>query len=263
MPRNLKLSDVMVKDVITIDKGDPVRRAIELMERSGISHLVVTHEGKLVGVLSARDLMEGLGSSRFERIPARRIYVSALMSEPPVTAKPDMSVAEAVRLMIDMRIGALPILDGAKLSGIVTESDLIKLLNPEGSVLDFLRRDHPRIMPNERIVHARAIMLEREARILPVVDSGRLTGLITEMVLAKAFFEVRDEIETTYMDDVARRVIVEDVMIESPRALISEDDLRSAKQAFLDTGLPALPVIDEKGKVMGVIERRSILRFLL
>lgn len=252
----------MVTDVITIDKGDLVERAIELMERYRISHLPVTHESKLVGVLSARDMMDGLGSSRFERIPARRIYVSALMSEPPVTAKPDVSVAEAVRTMIDMGIGSLPVLDAGKLVGIVTESDIIKLLNPEGGVSEFLRKDHPRIMPNERAVHARAIMLERGARILPVVDSGKLIGLVTEMTLAKAFFEVRDRVEATYMDDVARRVIIEDIMIESPPFIRSEADMSSVKEAFLDTGLPALPVINQDGKVIGVIERRSMLRLL-
>jgi CBS domain-containing protein len=215
---------------------------------------------KLVGVLSVRDLMDGLGSSRFERIPARRIYVSALMSEPPITIEQDMEILNAVRVMLDKRISLLPVLNNGKLIGLITESDIIRYMNLRGDPSSLIKREHPRIMPNERIVHARAIMLERGARILPVVDSGKLVGLVTEMALAKAFFEVRDKIEGTYMNDVARRVIVEDIMLESPPKL--SNDLKNIKDAFISTGLPALPVVDSSEKVLGVIERKSLLRLL-
>jgi len=62
------------------------------------------------------------------------------------------------------------------------------------------------------------------------------------------------------MDDVARRVIVEDIMLESPPKL--SNDLKNVKDAFLSTGLPSLPVVDSNDKVLGVIERKSLLRLL-
>lgn len=263
MFRNSKVSDLMVRELITIDKDEPIGRALELMGRNRISHLLVTSSDRLVGVLSVRDLMEGLGSSRFERIPARRIYVSALMSEPPITVEHDANALEAVKLMLDKGVGALPVLNDGRLVGLMTESDLIRNVNLQGDPLALIRKDHPRIMPNERIVHARSIMLERGARVLPVVDLGKLVGLLTEMILAKAFFEVRDKIDTTYMDDVARRVIVEDVMMETPPKLSETDDLRHVRNALLSTGLPALPITDANEKVVGVIERRSLLKLLL
>lgn len=263
MLRSYKVSDLMVRELVTIDKDEPIGRALELMGRSRITHLLVTSAGRLVGVLSVRDLMEGLGSSRFERIPARRIYVSALMSEPPITVEHDTNASEAVKLMLDKGVGALPVLNNGKLVGLMTESDFIKSANFQGDFSPLIKRDHPRIMPNERIVHARSIMLERGARVLPVVDSGKLIGLLTEMILAKAFFEVRDRIDTTYMDDVARRVIVEDVMMEAPPKIPESGDLRSVRNAFLSTGLPALPITDFNERVVGVIERRSLLKLLL
>ncbi len=259
----MRISELMVRDLVTIDKDEPVVRALDLMERNKISHLPVTSAGRLIGVLSTRDLMDGLGSSRFERIPARRIYVSALMTEPPITVEPDVGAVESIRLMLDRGIGALPVLNNGKLVGLVTESDFLRHADLHDDPSTLMRRDHPKIMPNERIVHARSIMLERGARILPAVDSGRLVGLLTEMILAKAFFEIRDRVDTTYMDDVARRVIVEDVMMETPPSLSVNDDMRSARAALLSTGLPALPVTDAGGRVLGVIERRSLLRLLL
>ncbi|MEM0192672.1 MAG: CBS domain-containing protein [Candidatus Korarchaeum sp.] len=262
MLRNVKISDLIVGNPITVDKDEPVGKALELMERNRITHLPVTSADRLVGVLSTRDLMEGLGSSRFERIPARRIYVSALMSEPPITIEPEVSASEAIKLMLDKGIGALPILNNGKLTGLITEVDFIRHADLQGDFSALIKRDHPRIMPNERIVHARSIMLERGARVLPVVDSGKLVGLLTEMILAKAFFEIRDRIDTTYMDDVARRVIVEDVMMETPPKLSVNEDLRSLRNVFLSTGLPALPITDASEKVVGVVDRRSLLRLL-
>ncbi|MEM2377084.1 MAG: CBS domain-containing protein, partial [Candidatus Korarchaeum sp.] len=76
------------------------------------------------------------------------------------------------------------------------------------------------------------------------------------------FFEIRDRIDTTYMDDVARRVIVEDVMMETPPKLSVNEDLRSLRNVFLSTGLPALPITDASEKVVGVVDRRSLLRLL-
>ncbi len=255
-----RVSDVMRRSVVTVDKGVTVGVALDLMERNDVNHLVVTSGDRVVGVISVRDVMEGLGSSRFERIPARRIYVSALMTEPPITVEPKTSVREAVAIMLREGIGSLPVVEGGRLVGIVTETDLIRSLNSDGSIRELVKEDHPRIMPNERIVHARSIMLERGARILPVVEGGRLVGIVTERNLAKAFLDVRENVEPVRMDNVVRKILVEDVMIEAPRRIRGYVPLNEARDLFIDSGLPALPVVKNGDRVMGVLERRSLLR---
>ncbi len=261
MPQN-DVSSFMRSSVITIDKGETVEVALDLMERNDVNHLVVTSGGRVVGVLSIRDIMEGLGSSRFERIPARRIYVSALMTEPPITIGPNTSIREAVSVMLENGIGSLPVMEGNKLLGIVTETDLVKSLDHQGDIKNLVKEDHPRIMPNERIVHARNVMLERGARILPVVEEGKLIGIVTERNLARAFLDVRENVDPVYMDNVVRKILVEDVMVEAPRRLRGFVPVNEARDLFLESGLPALPVVDEDNKVIGVLERRSLLRFL-
>ena len=73
MSRTKPVSELMRTDLITIEKGETVEIALDLMERNDINHLIVTSDGKLVGVLSVRDIMEGLGSSRFQRVWPFRI----------------------------------------------------------------------------------------------------------------------------------------------------------------------------------------------
>ncbi len=264
MPHNKKVSYLMAKPVISIDKGETVKVAFDVMERNGVSHLIVTSNEKVVGVLSMRDIMDGLGSSRFQRIPARRIYVSALMTEPPVVVNPDFPIKEAIRLMMERGIGSLPVTeDNGRPIGIITETDLIKLVNSDSDIKELVKENHPKIMPNERIVHARSIMLERGARILPVIESGKLVGLITEKDLAKAFLDVREDIDPAYMDNVVRRIVVEDVMLESPSKLSYSASIDLAKDIFIESGLPGIPVVKQEDKVVGVLERRSLLRFLI
>lgn len=262
MPQNENIMSLARRDVITIGKGETVEVALDLMERRDINHLVVTSDGRVAGLLSIRDVMDGLGSSRFERIPARRIYVSALMTEPPVMINPQATVREAVRVMIEGSIGSLPVTEGEKLVGIVTETDLIRVLSSGESIEDLVKRDHPKIMPNERMVHARSIMLDRGARILPVVESGRLVGIVTERGLAKAFLEVRENVDPVHMDNAVRKILVDDVMVEAPRRIKGFVSVEDARDLFLESGLPALPVINEEDKVIGVLERRSLLRLI-
>ncbi len=256
------VSSIMRSPVVTIDKGSEVGEALELIEREGINHLVVTSGSKVVGVVSVRDIMEGLGSSRFGKIPARRIYVSSVMTEPPVTIRGEATVREAIETMLEKDIGSLPVVNG-ELVGIITETDLIKALDRDEDISSVIKRDHPKVMPTDRIVHARNIMLERGARILPVVDQGRLVGLVTEISLARAFYDIREEIDPVYMDNVARRVLVEDIMVEAPRRVMENYKLTQVRDLFVDTGLPAIPVVDESNVVVGVINRKSLLRLLL
>ncbi len=263
MRLNDPISLIMRSPVITIDKGAEVGEALEIMDRRGINHLIVISGDRVVGVVSVRDIMEGLGSARFGKIPARRIYVSSVMTEPPVTIKSDEAVRTAIETLLGRNIGCLPVMRGDELVGIVTETDLIKYLNSEESIYSHIKRDHPKVMSSDRIVHARNIMLERGARILPVVDQGRLIGLVTEISLAKAFYDIREEIDPTYMDNVARRVLVEDIMVEAPRRLLENQQVRDARDLFVESGLPAIPVVDNSDIVVGVLNRKSLLRLLL
>ncbi len=261
MSNSRKISEFMTKPVISIDKGETVKVAFELMERNDINHLIVTTGGRIAGVLSMRDIMDGLGSSRFQRIPARRIYVSALMTEPPIIVNPSFLIKEAINLMIEKEIGSLPVVDDQNRPiGILTETDVIKLVNSNSSIRELIKESYPKIMPNERIVHARSIMLERGARLLPVVESGRLIGIITERNLAKAFLDVRENVDPVYMDNVVRRIVVEDVMVESPKKIDYSASIDSAKKIFLESGLPGIPVVKQDDRVVGVLERRSLLR---
>jgi CBS-domain-containing membrane protein len=113
----MRLQDIMSTPVETVTPHTPVAEAHGLMKRQGIHHLVVMDGRKAVGVVSARDLTANRAGS-----------VGDIMSAPVATARPRATVREAANLLRGRTVGCLPIVDGGKVVGIVTTSDLLELL---------------------------------------------------------------------------------------------------------------------------------------
>jgi CBS domain-containing protein len=126
--------DIMATEVTTLGRNDSLQLARDIMTLGRVRHFPVIDDGKLVGVVSQRDLYKAsLGSvmkygEKAQRAFLEGIAVKEVMSDPPITIAPHASVKEAARLMMEKKIGCLPVLEGAKLMGIVTETDMLKLV---------------------------------------------------------------------------------------------------------------------------------------
>ena len=115
----IAVSDVMTRAVITIRPDTPSEKARALMDQHRIRHLPVVTEGRLVGMLSDRDVRSaaaGASAARADRI----------MTRDPVTVTSRARVEHAARRMLEGRFGALPVVDGDMLVGIVTYTDLLR-----------------------------------------------------------------------------------------------------------------------------------------
>jgi len=131
----LKVRDVMTREVRTVLRNDQLGVADKLMKDERIRHLpVIDGDGDVCAVVSQRDLFRGallraLGyGSRAEETVLRQVVVKEAMSAELFTTTPDTPVAEAARVMIERRVGCLPVLDAGKLVGIVTETDFVRLV---------------------------------------------------------------------------------------------------------------------------------------
>lgn len=102
-----------------------------------------------------------------------------------VTARPDMAVREAVSLLAGRRIGAVPVLDGGAVAGIMSERDVIHHLESDGAeVLDWpvkriMTAPAITVEPDMTVLGALSMMTRRRVRHLPVVEGGRLVGIVS------------------------------------------------------------------------------------
>ena len=136
----LKVKDIMSREVRTVQRNDQLALADRLMRDERIRHLPVLDEaGDVCAVVSQRDLFRGallraLGyGSRAEDSMLRQVVVKEAMSAEIFTTTPETAIAEAARVMIERKIGCLPVLAAGKLVGIVTETDFVRLI-AEGKV---------------------------------------------------------------------------------------------------------------------------------
>ncbi len=120
----MNVRDIMSTKVQTIDMNEKAETAWNLMKWKRIHHVVVTDgPGQVVGVISARDLG---GRDREETLKIRP--VAAMMTAYAVKAVPEMPVRQAANVMRGWNIGCLPVVENGKLVGIVTVSDLLRIV---------------------------------------------------------------------------------------------------------------------------------------
>lgn len=129
------VKEVMQHEVHTVGRNDRLGVADTLMKQDRIRHLpVIDEDGLVCAVVSQRDLFRGAllrslgyGSSAEDRL-LNQIMVKEAMSADLYTTTPDTPIEEAARLMLDRKIGCLPVVKDEKLVGILTESDLVRVV---------------------------------------------------------------------------------------------------------------------------------------
>ncbi len=128
------VSDLMQREVVTLEASDSLDLADDIMRLGRIRHMPVVSGGQLVGILSQRDLFRAAVSSalKFQRTAERewlaRIAVRDVMTTSLVTVVPTARLADAVQLMLDRRIGCLPVVEDGRLVGLLSESDCLRHL---------------------------------------------------------------------------------------------------------------------------------------
>lgn len=126
--------------------------------------------------------------------------VSEHMSGNLLTVEPDVGLGEAARRMVERGVGAVLILDGERLTGILTERDMLRAVASgfsEGArVADWMTRHPETIEPSDSTAHAGALMIHGGFRHLPVVESGRVVGILS----------IRDLMRVALQDESPRGV---------------------------------------------------------
>jgi acetoin utilization protein AcuB len=129
-----KVDEIMTTDVVTIQPQNSIAVAIRLMRQGQLRRLPVVENGVLVGIVTSGDLRRITGLASILKDPSQdnflwhHIPVANVMTRDPVSLGPDAPISEAARLLVEQKIGGLPIVEADRLVGIITTSDLLTTL---------------------------------------------------------------------------------------------------------------------------------------
>jgi acetoin utilization protein AcuB len=131
----MRVKDLMSRQVVTIGTSDSCLEAVARMHQARVRHLpVVNGEGMLVGIVTDRDLRHHLFAPHVYKdlgaismdIILKAVPVAEIMSTDVITAAPEDELVAAARCMLEEKVGSLPVVQGGRAVGIVTETDLLR-----------------------------------------------------------------------------------------------------------------------------------------
>ena len=135
----MTVKDVMTANVTTLKRNEKLTLADDLMNLGRIRHLPVLDDGEeLIGIVSQRDLFRGaLAQAIGYGQHARRklletLLVKEVMTTEPTTTTPETPLADAAQVLMEKKIGCLPVVANGSLVGILTEADFVKLYARKG-----------------------------------------------------------------------------------------------------------------------------------
>ncbi len=131
--KKLLVRDLMTRDPYTVTPDASLKRLQDLMDEGHLRHVpVVDEEENLVGLVTHRDVLRGLPDQvkemplSYQREHLARTPVDELMNKSVETTEPETPLIEAAQVMLENKFGCLPVVEGSRLVGILTESDFVR-----------------------------------------------------------------------------------------------------------------------------------------
>jgi len=246
----LTVGSVMSKDVITICSDETVASAAKIMSENSVSCIVVADNGNVTGILTETDFLKRVAEREkdFDRIKVREI-----MSAPVESISPNLSVPDAVRIMEDKHIKRLPILEKKRLVGIITQTDLVRVVTFYGrwkDVEEIMSRDVAGIQSKATIVEAAEIMTRRKISCIVVLEGDEVVGVVTERDLLERVVALQKDPGQIKMEEV----------MSSPAATVSPDYSVFSSSRIMEKMNIRRLVITEDKRPCGIISQTDILR---
>lgn len=129
------IRDIMSTSVVTLNAEQTLREAVNVLRSKHIRHLPIVEGDHLIGIITDRDvkratpsLLSGVDRADYDRV-LDETTVAQCMTREPLTVTPDTELKAAVRIFIDRKMGALPVVEDGRLVGIVSQIDLLRVLH--------------------------------------------------------------------------------------------------------------------------------------
>jgi len=262
-PESIKVEEVMTRDVVTVKVGDTISKAISKMQEHGFHELpVINEKGELIGFVNYRILIRRKSISLYSR-------VENVMVKPP-TLEPDATIVDAVKMMIDAGYRSIPIVKKNKLVGIISRTDIIRLvpkISPVASIpVEDVMTSEPEVVEEDSPVeYALDLMRKLGEMSAPVVDENRrLSGIIHMKDIAKAIWREKDRASLGEVAGEKKKVeiLVKEIM-GNPVYVEEEATLGDAVEEMIRYHSSICGVVDKNMRPIGIISQRDVIEAVM
>mgnify|MGYP005831050749 CR=1 FL=1 len=258
---NSKIDGLYKKNLTVYSTDDLAAKVIIDLEKSGRYEAVVKSERR-VGLVTIRDMLK---ASQPDEVRLKELWtVTGYVT-------PDERVSDIVRRMVRIGVRAIPVVERDEVLGCFTQVDLCEALCgvedlPSIMARELMKTPVTSLDINERVSVARSLMIKEGISNIPIVEYGRLIGIITAGIIVHSFitpFEKTMLKEIT--DEKSRRFpgIVGRVMDHHPFTTNGNDHWKKVACGLVEQRKSACIVIDGDGKVTGILTPREIMRPIL
>ncbi|UCG95760.1 MAG: CBS domain-containing protein [archaeon] len=122
--KEITVEDAMTKNIVKVDPDESIINVANKMKEKDIGSMLVCKNKKLVGLITSEDLVKRIIVPTKD---AKNLKAKDVMTKKLVTASSDEDLAEAIRIMIDKSVQRLPVVDGNRLVGILTDGDILRM----------------------------------------------------------------------------------------------------------------------------------------
>ncbi len=274
------VADIMVPAPIVVEVPGTRSDAINMMVRNKLTGVPVVRasDGQLMGIVSRRDIFRKFDEEQ----------LSMIMKKEITTISPDATIEEAAKIFCEMRIHRLPVVENGKLVGIITPTDLLKIVSTIKTNLtaeDVISTTCVTAFEDEPLTYTIPAMRISDVTALPVLDAfGKLVGIFTDRDLFND--QIKDDAALKALgisdeDNLAgyRNVLplfyaaterftdetklVKDFMVKNPLTIYKKTNLSEVAKLMLTNDFGQIPVHGNKNDLDGMIYDVDVLRALL
>jgi len=267
------------KDIVKVYLSTTIKDAVSKMNNSGTRRVPVVDAGtdRIVGIVTSMDILDFMGGgSKYNLVKFKHNHnllsainepVKEIMTNNPICVRESTPLEEVIEIFIEKNVGGTPVVDKEDiLISLITERDVIRyLINRIGeeTVQDYMTEDPIVATPGMRLKDVARVMLRNGFRRLPVVSEDRLVGMVTSTDFIRLLGSdwAFNRMITGNVKEITN-VRVEEVMTKDPVKVCKDDSLRSTAEIMIKEGIGALPVVEDRDNLVGIITEKDIVASL-
>jgi CBS domain-containing protein len=255
----MKIKEIMTKEVISVDKDEDLKHVLDLMKKHDITKIPVVEDKKIMGIVTDNLIAYKLGSIRKRGISTSRLHASSVTEKEIDVISPDTDVKKILKMVGKPGPTMLPVVEKDKLVGVVTKADLLFLVDSKKPLDAIMQKNIHTVSSADRIIHARRVMIDENVARLPVVDQGKLSGIISDVEIAFAFAKLKRSFSLGHQKHRLDELLVKKVMkfpvLWTTRSVSATD----AAKLMMKHHIGSLPVIEDD-ILIGIVTRTDLLK---